>query len=360
MAATSYGVNSSEAVKLWSRKLMQEALKETYASRFMGSTSNDLCQVIDDTTKSAGDRITNILRMQLTGQGVSGDGTLEGSEEALTTYTDNLVLDQLRHAVRSKGKMSEQRIPFTVREEARMGLQDWWADRFDTWFFNQIGGNAGQTDTRYTGLNTPVAPDSAHRIYVNGHTTEVSITATTSALFTLGLIDTAVMKARTLTPIMRPVQTGKGGAKYVMFITPEQHYDLRRNTNTLQWGDINKAAMQGGQISDNPIFDGSVGMYNGVVLHEAYRLPIIDATGGSKIGRAVLCGAQAAVMAFGRGQSQNKMDWNEELFDYGNSLGVEAGVIAGLKKTIYNSKDFSAITISAAHSADSVANTGRS
>lgn len=132
MAQTAYGVNANEAVKLWSRKLMREALKQCWASKFMGSDSNALCQVVDDTSKSAGDRVRHILRMQLGGSGIQGDGTLEGNEESLVTYTDDIVINQLRHAVRSAGKMTEQRIPFSIREEARMGLQDWWADRYDT------------------------------------------------------------------------------------------------------------------------------------------------------------------------------------------------------------------------------------
>jgi hypothetical protein len=32
MATTSYGVNDPLAVKLWSKRLMREALKETYVS----------------------------------------------------------------------------------------------------------------------------------------------------------------------------------------------------------------------------------------------------------------------------------------------------------------------------------------
>jgi len=92
MAVTSYGVNDAEAVKLWSRKLSREALKLTYASRFMGTDSNALCREKDDTKKSAGDRVRSILRMQLSGAGIQGDGTLEGNEEDLTTYTDDLVI----------------------------------------------------------------------------------------------------------------------------------------------------------------------------------------------------------------------------------------------------------------------------
>jgi len=98
----------------------------------MGKDSNSVIQITEDLSKSAGDRVRNILRMLLSGDGVAGDGTLEGNEESLTTFTDDVFIDQLRHAVRSGGKMSEQRIPFSVREEARLGLQDWWSDRFDT------------------------------------------------------------------------------------------------------------------------------------------------------------------------------------------------------------------------------------
>ena len=347
MAQTSYGVNANEAVKLWSRKLMREALKQTWASKFMGTSSNDLCQIQDDTSKGPGDRIRCILRMQLSGAGIQGDGTLEGNEEALITYTDDVVINQLRHAVRSAGKMTEQRIPFSIREEARMGLQDWWADRFDSWFMNQLAGNTAQTDTKYTGNNTVSAVAATRTISASGNDA-----------FTLSLVDQAVTKARTLSPVIRPIQT-EAGEKYVLFITPEAHYDLRRSTASLEWGDIQKAAMQGGNISDNPIFTGSLGEYNGVILHESFRLPRITSTGGSQIGRSVLCGAQAASFAFGRDNSPNRMSWTEELFDYGNQLGVSAGCIAGLKKTIYNSADFSTIVVSAGHSAESETSNGR-
>lgn len=134
MATTDYGVNDALAVKLWAKKLLQEALKETYVGRFIGTSSNSLLYRRDDTSKGPGDKITYGLRMQLTGAGVQGDGTLEGNEEALTTYSDSLFINQLRHAVRSGGKMSEQRVPFSVREEAMNGLKDWFADRLDTSF----------------------------------------------------------------------------------------------------------------------------------------------------------------------------------------------------------------------------------
>jgi hypothetical protein len=62
--------------------------------------------------------------------------------------------------------------------------------------------------------------------------------------------------------------------------------------------------------------------------------------------RNVFCGAQAAVMGYGQESGPNQMSWVEELFDYGNQLGVSAGMIGGLKKTRFNSADFGTIVVS--------------
>ncbi len=125
---TNYGVNHPLAIKKWSSELMVEALKKTYVLQFMGKGTDNLVTIKTDlTTSDGGDRIRVGIRSQLRGDGVSGDNTLEGNEEPLETFYQDVMIDQLRHAVRSKGKMSEQRVPFSVREECRMGLSDWYA-----------------------------------------------------------------------------------------------------------------------------------------------------------------------------------------------------------------------------------------
>lgn len=128
MAATTYNVNDPNAVKLWSKYLNVEVLKTCWATRFMGDETS-VVQRKDETSKGPGDRITYGLRMQGTGAGVSGDNTAEGNEEALTVYTDNLFIDQLRHQFRNGGRMSQQRVSFDMRQEAMSALRDWWADR---------------------------------------------------------------------------------------------------------------------------------------------------------------------------------------------------------------------------------------
>lgn len=345
MATTSYGVNDALAVKLFSKKLFVDALKKTYFNRFMGRGSDSLIQIKDETSKGAGDKITVGLRMQLSGAGVQGDGTLEGNEESLTTYSDAVFIDQLRHAVRSGGKMSEQRVPFSVRNEAKAGLEDWWADRLDQWFFNVLGGYTAQSDTRYTGNQAATAPTTNRKLFAGATATDVGQGSTD--VFNLNLIDKFVERVETVSPTIRPIMIG-GEKKYVGFLHPYQVYDLRTSTSTGQWLDIQKAAAAGREDSKNPIYSKALGEYHGVILHEASRVPqgVNSGAAVTTTRRALFCGAQAAMMAYGQKDQDGEMTWVEELFDYSNQLGVSAGMIAGMKKTVFNSEDFGVFSIS--------------
>ena len=354
MANTTFGVNHPLAVKLWSEKLFREALKETWIGKFIGTSSNSLIQTLTDTQKGAGDSVYVGLRMQLSGAGVAGDDTLEGSEEALTFYRDTVTIDQIRNAVRSAGKASEQRVPYSMREEARQALGDWISNMLDTSFFNQIGGYTTESDTRKTGMQSPASATTGRILVANSGaggsaSTEASLSTVaapaTNSILKLSDIDRCVAYAKTASPMIRPVKIG-GDSFYVMFLHPYQTWKLRADTNTAQWTDIQKAAMQGGQVKDNPIFTGALGVYNNVILHESSRVPLTVATADGNHRRAIFCGAQSAVVAFGQDASGMKTSWNEELFDYGNQLGVAAGLIWGLKKTQFNSADFGTIVVS--------------
>lgn len=350
MAATEYPVGHPNVVKLWEKRIFREALKETQAMKFMGTSSNSMIQIKEETQKSAGDRVRVMLRMQLSGRGVDETEVLEGSEESLVTYYDDLLINDLGHATRHKTTITQQRVPWSIREEGAAGLRDWLAERFDTWAFNQLAGNTLQTDVLYTGNNAVVAPSSAtgnrRIIYADGaSTTEGSLSA--SQTFNLTMIDTAVNIAKTSTPLIRPIKVGDQNY-YVMFMHPDQVRSMRTNTNTGQWMDIQKAVLGGGEIQDNPIFTGALGVYNGVVLHESTRLPFGLTAGGAEntsVRRALFCGAQAGIMAFGKDYGE-KGRYVEEEFDYGRQFGQSVQTIAGIKKSQFNSIDFGTIVVS--------------
>ncbi len=227
-----------------------------------------------------------------------------------------------------------------------MGLQDWWADRIDTVLVNQLTGLSSQSDARYNGFVTPTAPvysttaGVTRQVYVNSNETTDASVSTTST-FTLGLIDKAVAAAKTAVPLIRPLKVG-GNEYFVAFIHPYQTYQLRTSTGANDWPVIQRAAMQGGEVTKNPIFTGAIGVYNNVIIVETARVPL---TATANVRRAVMCGAQAAIMAIGQDNSPEKMTWVEELFDYENQLGVSAGMIFGAVKSIFNSRDFGTVAM---------------
>jgi len=345
MAGYSAVTGDPLAVKLWSKKVSVEALKQTWVFKFMGRDDNSLIQIYDETSKSAGDRIRVPLRRLINGRGVQDGETLENKEEKLVFYYDDLYIRQLRHATRNIGRFTGQLVPFSVREHMRPTLQDWHADRIDTWFFNQICSNTVQTDTIYTGNQATTSADDDHIIIAGGNTAW-SMSNTTTCKFTLTLIDVAVERAKTLEVPIRPIMIG-GEAKYVMFLHHYQVTDMKGSTATNQWFDIQKAAMQGGAVTNNPIYTGALGEYNGVILHASNRVPLFSTSaGGANTGcQAVLCGAQAAGLAYGREDGPERYNWTEEYFDYQNEFGVAVDTIAGLKKLRFNGSDFATIAV---------------
>jgi N4-gp56 family major capsid protein len=360
MAITNFGTNDPLAVKLWSKSLDVEALKYTDIFPLIGTDSNSIIHHKTETSKGAGDKVTYGLRMQLTGAGFTENQLSEGNGESLTIYSDAVVINELGHVVgvKSQNTIDSQRVPFNLREEARDGLADWYAKRFSTAFFNQVCGYTPQTDIRFTGLQSVLTTNRIVR--QSSRTDDASLVSTD--VFSLQLIDKVKEAAIVATPKIRPVRvTSKAGAngrrdynatltdKYVLYMHPFQITDLRQSTSTGQWLDISKAAMTGGEVTNNPLYTGAIGEYNGVILRSSFDVTNGVSNAGvaqTSVFRAVLLGGQAVMMAFGMKDSPGKYRWNEELFDHKRRLEVSAWTIHGLKKTQFNSIDYGTVVLS--------------
>ena len=275
MATTTFGVNDALAVKLWSKKLAVEALKATSIAPLIGTSADSIIQRKEELSRGPGDKVTFGLRTQLTGDGVTEGEVLQGNEESLTTYADSVFINELSHAVRMKGetRIDQKRVPFNLRNEARSGLRDWYAKRMSVSFFNQVCSNTAETRTKYTGLQATTAYSTGRRLACNATTSTAAESLASSDKFQLKYIDYAVEVAKTSTATtgpLRPVMV-KGEEKYVLYLHPYQVTDLRTDASTAgNWFDIQKAGIQGGNISKNGIYTGALGEYNGVVLRSAF------------------------------------------------------------------------------------------
>lgn len=356
MAVATIGVNDALAVKLWSQRMDVEALKETIAYEYMGSGSGSLCQIMTETKKSSGDSIKWGIRMLASGEGTTENETQEGNEEGLTRYSDNMVINELGHAhrVRNEGTIDRQRVPYDMREECYDSLKDWFADRIDTAFFNQLAGFTAQGNLKYTGFNAAIAPSASRVFWANSKTNDQGLT-TSAEDFKLSMIDKAVNRAKTTSPMLRPIKGLGKDVDYVCFIHPDQVLSLRADTATAgNWFDLQGKRLQGGEKDNNGLYTGALGVYNRTLIVENTRVPkgVNSSTGVAvdNTRRAVFCGAQASAIAFGKGGGKNKFKWVEELFDYDRELGVRSSSIFGIKKTVYNSVDYGTIVL-ATHAA---------
>jgi N4-gp56 family major capsid protein len=357
MATTSFGLNDALSVKLWSKDLARAERETLELQALMGEDSNSIIQVKPETAKGAGDKVTFGLRARLSQDGISSSEVAEGNGEALSIYSDSIVIDELggNVGVKSENTIDAQRVPFSLRAEAKAGLAEWWADRKSASFFNQVCGYTpantvavGSGGPKYTGLNTVVAPAATRRIVAGSGTTDDGLSS--SDIFTLSLIDQAVEMAKVGNNMVRPIMI-KGQKKYVVYLHPYQVTSLRTNTSTGQWLDIQKAAMAGMDSKASPIYTGAVGEHNGCILRVSQDVTqgVHSSTGAAvtTVRRAVLLGAQAAVCAYGKQSgASGRYRWNEELFDHKRKLEVSAWSIWGLKKTVFNSVDFGCVVIS--------------
>ena len=351
---TDFPLGHALAIQRWSTSLAVEALKKSYFAKFIGKGNKSMIIQKDELHKGKGEKVTVGLRMKLNRPGVEGDNVIEGhadGEEAMHFFDDYLFIDQLRKSTKSKGKMSEQRVPYNIRANGRDALADWWAETMDENMFSYLSGARG-VDTSFkvpigwTGRanNTLQAPDAAHQIYAGDATSSADLDAADQ----LALIDVERLMAiaKTLDPMIQPLKY-KGQSKFILLMHVFQAFHLRTSTTTNDWLDITKSVQRGKSAL---MYKDSLGEYAGVILHSHRNVIQFDDYGaGANVdaARALFLGAQAGMIAYGKDGGKNRYSWNEEKDDRGNALAITAGTIFGTKKCRYDGADFGVISVDA-------------
>jgi len=363
MAMTNIGVGDAKAIKKYSAFLAVDTANKSYFTRkFSGGPESSMpIHHLDELESDAGEYISYDISMQMQMAPIEGDDILENKEEALNFYTDGMYINQARGGVNTGGRMTRKRTIHNLRKIARKRQSDWWARAFDELHFMYLSGARGvNTDfvwgTSFTSFagNSLSSPDSYHIIYANA-TTKATMDADDK--LDLADIDRAVgLLAMTGggsegIPAMQPIQVD-GEEHFVLIINPWQEYDLRINTGSGQWLDLQKALAT--SIGKNsPIFKGGAGMHNNVVIHKHKKIIRFSDYGAGSPGtvaaaRALLLGSQAAVVAFGSPGTGLRFGWNEETRDNGNQVVITSHSILGMKKVTFNSLDFGVFCIDTA------------
>lgn len=356
----------------WQKELYKDAIDNLYFMRngLMGKEDNNIVQLKNDLAKEKGDTITLSLTTKLTGSGVSGDAELEGNEEAISSYSEQIAIDQKRFAVRLTGQLDEQKNIYDMRADAKDKLVVRLDEFIERQVFLKLGGVTLTTVTDITGAvisadsvwsNTPdlfpqadTAAGYGNRYLCADYAAGADSLASTD-LLTPALLSRLKVKAQTAVPKIKPLRIG-GKEYYVVFVHPWQNYDLRENT---VWAQAQREANIRGK--ENPIFSGADAIWDGLIIHSHEYVPFLDisavgynfnaAASGTSYGadafRAILCGQQAVAFA----KCKNTKGWVEKTFDYENKTGFATGIIGGIQKIMFNSKEYAVVVLDTAATA---------
>ena len=362
MANTNFSALTSEQLTIWSRDFWRVARNMSFINQFAGSGPNSMVQEISELTQSEkGARAVLTLLADMTGDGIVGDNTLEGNEEALRSFDIVVQLDQLRFANRLSGRLADQKSVVNFREHSRDALAYAMADRIDQLAFLSLAGiaytnkNNGALRSVLTSgqnlgdlaFNSDVtAPTSNRHKRVSGNDLAAGSVTSITATDKLKYRHIVDLKAFAKDQYIRGMRGAGNEEMYHLFVSPQVMADLKLDSDFLS--NVRSAGIRG---PNNELFAGSSSlMVDGVMVHEFRHVPNTSGATSGSSGNAgsagykggsgadvdyascLFCGAQALAMA-----DIGLPEIVEDTFDYGNQNGISIGKIFGLKKPKYNS-----------------------
>lgn len=339
-----------------------------FAKGLVGKNDNDInapiTRVTELTETERGRECVFTLVHDLRDDGVVGDNKLTNNEEAMQNENVSIRIDQIRHGVKSRGRMSEQGTVVRFRATAKERLSYWLSERMDQLITLTLSGRAYSLNingTTRVGSQFPqlafaadvAAATSGRIIHAGAATSEATIAASEKMSW-----DTIVRaKATAERKQIRPLRI-KGEEHYVMLISTEQARDLALDS-TYQTI-TSRAGVRG---DDNPLFKGALAVVHGVIVRQHNKLfNTLGLGSGSKWGaggavdgaQGLLLGAQAAAFA----TIGNTKMAESELTDYENQIGLGIGRIFGLLKPqwqspadSYTTQDFGVVSVKTAAAA---------
>ncbi len=306
-----------------------------------------------------GRKIVSIpLVAKLSGNGVSGSGTLDGNEEILANYSQTLTPTYERNGVRLDAEEREKP-NIDLMKASREMLMNWGQEKVrDDIIKSGLASltSAGVTvtvDSTDAAINTTGdlwQVDNADRVLYGAsitltgdHSAELGGIDGTADGLTGDIVRLARKIARTADPIIRPIKTKGGAETYVMFVGTQGMLDLKADLETLH----SDAGMRG---EGNPLFRPGDLIWDNVVIREIPEITTLltnstyYATAGAgsiPVEPCFLVGAQA--VGYGLGQRPNLIVDNDK--DYGFQPGVAVELKHDISKLVFNSKDHGMVSV---------------
>lgn len=320
---------------------------------------------VTDLSKSKGDSVSVDLFNIAQGKPTMGDKKIAGKMMSLSSSSMDIRIDQCRGGIDPGGRMTQQRTVHNLRGIAKANLTGWASRLEDQTSLVHLAGARGDDnaadwvvplsddpDFAEIMVNTVMAP-TANRRFFAGDATSV---ANLSSADYLLLEEVDLLRAHIddmafpLQPVMlEGDEESMENPLYVLYITSRQWHFLQTNTSGTVWRTFLANAHARSAGFNHPLFKGTPGMWNGILIKKLWR-PVrfnagstvkeVDANGAEQditaavaTDRAILLGAQALGIVYGRhAKSGTHYNWHEEETDHGNTVETSIAMMGGKSK----------------------------
>jgi N4-gp56 family major capsid protein len=352
------------------KNLIGPAPKQTAAERKLkGQSSPDYPFVqIKDLQSEQGDKVTVDLFNLITGYPVMGDELIDGKSMNLSASSQEIRIDQYRGNVDAGGRMTRKRTVHNLRGIAMANLAAWNNRIEDELCLVHAAGARGYDNAADWSIPlashpqfeaicvNKVQPPTVNRRLFAGSATSVADLGTTDK-FSLEDIDRMRAQINDQAFPMQPVrlkgdQQADDNPLYVLYVTSRQWNDLLTTSggaNSQSWRNFIAQAYERARNWNHPLFSGTPGMWNGILVKQmrrAVRFPagntvkevqadgsISSVDAAVNTDRALLLGAQALACVYGNsGPSDYFFDWFEEMTDKENRLEITTAAMGGKAK----------------------------
>lgn len=348
--------------------IFNESLARNPYFNFMGKKDGSQPIVVDSKHfqgVGAGDTRRYHFIPQNKTEGIHGQNpTITGNEDSLDEYFMDVGVDQEAKAFAKKGKMTDRRIIWNFRSEAKSQITNWFAtEMYPYWITMALSGYMadGQvfvgdfaTEQVVHGAGRLVVPDGASgvRILTPESSNETTIlggytdnednagtlkTTDKMTTYVLDKLQEVVTKGNPNYRV-RPVKSVNGKDFYILMLSLAARRQLRQDT---RFEKRMVSLIEGGANPEKDIFaSGAMGVWDNIILMPSEHIYSFSNGAGAPFDRNLLLGANAMVQAFAQ-----TMDYTEDLTDHNRKLSLAADVICGHKKVRFDDVDMNVIQV---------------
>lgn len=337
----------------WSNKFMNEYVRASGFMPYMGASETSIFRILSDSDAQNVAAINIPLFGRLKGRGVFDAEVLEGNEEDMDSFSDQVTLRWRRNGV-VVPKSTSYATELDLFNVARPALRTWAAEsmRDDTIIAldsviipGALSTGALDPGTHDTSIAYSQATAGQRNTYLVNNSDRLlfgvlnSNSSSGNFATSLGnvdnvndklsttMLDVARAKAREADPHITPYMTDDGEEWFVVFVDANGMRDLRGDSAMQQ---ANRDAMERGR--NNPLFRAGDLLWNGMIIREVPELSLVRKVGagasGINVGVGFLCGQSAVAY----GWAQQPTPRRDNLRDYGFRPGVAIEELRGQKK----------------------------